>query len=186
MIYHYHLKNEKYLIKIKLNKTFYKYVNNKLHAARHIAPTCDNKGNLNYDDKTHANLFNKFFGSVFFNDNGNTPVFHFRLNSSIYPNNINFSPERVCSIINNLKSNSAAGPDGLPACFFRKLRHSLSVPLNIIFSLSYDTGCLPDDWQHAIVCSIFKKDNASKCENYRPTSLTYISRKIMETIINEI
>ena len=81
---------------------------------------------LYYDGKICANLLNTFFGSVFVNDNGNTPVFHSRSNSSTYPNNINFSPERVCSIINKMKSNAAAGPDGLPACFFQKI-----APFNI-------------------------------------------------------
>ena len=100
IIYRYHLKNKKYLIKIKSNKAFYKYANNKVHAASHIAPICDNNRTLHYDDKICANLLNKFSGSVFVNDNGNIPVFHSRSNSFIYPKNINFSPERVCSIIN--------------------------------------------------------------------------------------
>ena len=45
-----------------------------------------------------ANLLNNFFGSVFVNDNGNTPVFYSRSNSSTYPNNINSSPERICQL----------------------------------------------------------------------------------------
>ena len=45
-----------------------------------------------------ANLLNNFFGSVFVNDNGNTPVFYSRSNSSTYPNNINSSPGRICQL----------------------------------------------------------------------------------------
>ena len=92
----------------------------KLHAAPHIALICHNNGNLHYDDKIRDNLLNKFFDSVFVNDSGrlNTPVFHSRSNSSTYPNNINFSTECVCSIINKLKSNAAASPDRWFACMF--------------------------------------------------------------------
>ena len=116
MIYHYRLINKKCLIKIKSKKASYKYVNSKLHAATYIAPYCDNNANLNYDDKIRASLLNKFFGSVFANDNDNIPVFHSRSNSSIYPNNIIFCPENICLII-KLKSNAVTGYDRLPTNF---------------------------------------------------------------------
>ena len=49
--------------------------------------------------------------------------------------------------------------------------------------LFLDTGELPRDWSLANVAPIFKKGNRVLAENYRPVSLTCITRKFFEHIV---
>jgi len=77
--------------------------------------------------------------------------------NTLLPNDIDFSPTKVCSTLLNLNKGASAGPDGIPADFLIKLRHELCTPLSHIFKCSYSSGVLPDDWLHAIVSPIFKK-----------------------------
>jgi hypothetical protein len=89
-------------------------------------------------------------------NDGNHPIIHNRTDKSC-PDNIDFSPIRVCSALSSLKSGSSAGPDGIPANCIKRQSHKLCEPLSYIFSRSYLAGVLPDDWLHATVNPIFKK-----------------------------
>lgn len=53
----------------------------------------------------------------------------------------------------------------------------------MIFTQSYVSGILPEEWKKALVSPVFKKDDKSLPNNYRPISLTYISCKIMEHVL---
>ena len=53
----------------------------------------------------------------------------------------------------------------------------------MIFSVSFSTAILPDDWLTANVTPIFKNGDPSSVSNYRPISLTCIPCKILETIV---
>jgi len=53
------------------------------------------------------------------------------------------------------KSVSSGGPDGLPASFFIYAAGSIAFPLSIIFSLSLQTGDIPDIW--SLLCLYSRK-----------------------------
>ena len=55
--------------------------------------------------------------------------------------------------------------------------------LEIIFTQSYDSDNLPEEWKTAIISPIHKKDDKSLPQNYRPISLTCIACKVMEHVI---
>jgi hypothetical protein len=93
----------------------------------------------------------------------NDPVFDF---PTVY--------KALCNV-----SNSAAGPDNLPGCLFRKLALELTPSFIIIFQKSYLLGCLPDMWRLACVRPIFKKGVKDLASN-RPVSLTCVACKLME------
>ena len=69
--------------------------------------------------------------------------------------------------------------------FFNELANSLCKPLCIIFKISLNLNCLPDQWKKAKISTILKKGNKKVASNYRPVSLTSIVCKIMETIIRD-
>ena len=54
--------------------------------------------------------------------------------------------------------------------------------LCIIFQYSLDSGTLPIDWRNANTCitHVFKTGDRNLAENYRPVSLTSVS-KVLET-----
>ena len=96
---------------------FYKFVNNILNNHRGIAPLSDASNNFIFSDIEKANLLNDYFQSVFTQDDGSLPQFTKR---TLSPDicDVNITPTIVSKIIHKLKTNSAAGPDGLPPIFF--------------------------------------------------------------------
>jgi retron-type reverse transcriptase len=67
----------------------------------------------------------------------------------------------------------------------KKCSPSLGKPLATLFKLSFDLGKLPQQWKNANIVPVFKADNKSDPNNYRPISLLCIISKVMEAIIND-
>ena len=65
------------------------------------------------------------------------------------------------------------------------LGKNLITPLQKIFSISILTGSLPKVWNSGIIAPIFKKGDPSDPNNYRPVTITCVSCRILESIINE-
>lgn len=96
---------------------------------------------------------------------------------------VNVDIDTVRHILSHLRD-SAAGPDGLPAMFFRRLSHWLAVPLSIIYQQSVHQQCLPNEWRLAKVIPLYKgKGDRSDPSAYRPISLTSVACKVLERIV---
>ena len=78
-------------------------------------------------------------------------------------------------MLQNIKSDRAAGPDTLPATVLKELSDEIApvTPDEIV----------PSYWKTANIASIFKKGDKHKASSYRPVSLTCIFCKCMEHII---
>ena len=88
--------------------------------------------------------------------------------------------------IENLKTPSAPGPDGISGEFLKGLKTSVSLPLSIIFTASMIESVVPADWKMAHVTPIYKsKGSKAQAGNYRPVSLTSICCKVMESLIRD-
>ena len=100
---------------------FYKFVNKKLSSESGIAPLYDALGNLVISDEERANLLNEYFNSVFTKDDGSLPNFPKRIpDSATGICDVFITPTIISNLIQKLRTNSAAGPDGLPPIFFSK------------------------------------------------------------------
>ena len=77
------------------------------------------------------------------------------------------------------------GPDGIHGKILKNCAKSLSCPLSILFSQSYYSSKLPEDWKMANVVPVHKKGSKSNVENYRPISLTSLVGKTLERIIRD-
>ena len=175
-------RKENILIKNQNVKKVYNYANNKLKDKCKIAPIKRTDGSFMQSDDEKCNMFNTFFTSVFTTDDGLNPIPHFIFTPQ--PDvNLDFSPANISKIIYNMNKNSCVGPDGIPALFWNKLSFCLSYPHSTIFSTSFSTAILPDDWLTANVTPIFKNGDSSSVSNYCPISLTCIPCKILETIV---
>ena len=160
---------------------FYKYVNKKLNGSNGIAPLLNSNGVFVFSDTDKAVLLNDYFASVFTKDNGVIDSTRLpRKNIAKMPTSF-FTPFEVSKCIKNLKHNGSAGPDNLPAEFYKVTDSFVRFPLSIIFNLSIQTGELPDIWKVASVTPIFKKGSPSDPANYRPISLTCVACKLLET-----
>ena len=80
----------------------------------------------------------------------------------------------------------ASGPDNIPVRILKEAAHQIAPVLQVIFTQSYQTGELPQDWVSANIVAIFKKGNKSTPANYRPVSLTCVSTKTYGSISSSI
>ena len=136
------------------------------------------------DDTQKADILNDFFCSVLTDE---TPV---DSSHNVKDNNppkhilrdIDITVEDVRKKLSKLKPNKASGPDGISVNVLRNCLE-FDVPLQMIFSQSLTTGITPQDWRDANVSPLFKKGSRSKCNNYRPVSLTSQIVKLLERIV---
>ena len=176
-------KREEQLIESADLGKFYRFINNKTSGFKSIPPIYDEVGTLVEDDAVKADVFNRYFSSVFTVDNGKVP-FNKSLSKTAL-NNVSFTPIQVCNFLKKLKAKHSSGPDGLPSMLFKQLADVLCFPLAFIFDASFKAGVLPTCWLDATVSPVFKKGVTSQPENYRPISLTCVCCRIMERIINK-
>jgi hypothetical protein len=87
--------------------------------------------------------------------------------------------------IRRLKTDGAAGPDGLGPLLLKKLIDQVAAPLAIVMRTSLKEGVVPVDWRTANVTPIYKKGSKADPGNYRPVSLTSVSCRVMEGILKD-
>jgi len=105
------------------------------------------------------------------------------VHSHISVPNISFSTEGIINLLQDLDSNKSPGPNGIRAAVLKASAPEIAPILQVIFTQSLTTNCIPDDWLSANVVPIFKKGDRSSQSNYRPISLTSICCKLMEHIL---
>ena len=89
----------------------------------------------------------------------------------------------VTKLLQNLKIGKATGPDEIPAELLKMCFEDISAALTLIFQSSVKQGKVPNEWKRAKISPIFKKDDKTSAENYRPDSITSITSKLLEHII---
>ena len=135
------------------------------------------------DAREKAELFNKFFASVFLSaDNG------VLLGDSVERPGKDASPPTVSSdlvkdYLGGLDVSKLVGLDDLHPWVLRELAGVIVEPLARLFKDSWCSGQVPEDWKRASVVPIFKKGRKEEPGNYRPVSLTSILGKVFEKII---
>jgi len=88
-------------------------------------------------------------------------------------------------VLAKLKSKNSCEPDGLSSVFLKKLAPSISFPLMLIFSQSFQCGIIPDIWRNAIVTPVFKKGLSCDVNNYIHITYPCVCCKITESIIKQ-
>ena len=115
-------------------------------------------GKLYTSDEDKSNAFNRFFSSVFTQEDPNTaPIFHIDKSDNVSLSSINITPSIVFDKLVSLKSGKSPGPDGWPAEVFKQCADQLCVPLSILFIKSLVSGILPEDWKIGYITPIYKR-----------------------------
>ena len=131
-------------------------------------------------------MLNAYFGSVCTEDDLR-PISHTVCTDYNGPviEDATISVDLVKLKLCQLKTSSAAGPDGLHPRVLHETRDSVSTQLAAIYRETLDTGILPEDWALADVVPIYKKGSKDDPNNYRPISLTSIPCNVLESIIRD-
>ena len=164
-----------------ITKKFWSHV--KSNSKSHRIPECiHRKGRYRSIPQEKCDLFNNYFFDQF-SEASNYGIPIDWSNDEAF--DIEFSPSKIESLLRNINSNKACGPDAIHGKILKNCSLSLSVPLSILFTLSYNTGSIPKDWKVANVVPVHKKGSKDDVENYRPISLTSLVMKTFERIIKE-
>ena len=180
------INNEKRVAKECKNnpKLFYQYANTKLKPKENISSLMKDDGSLTQDDSEKTEVLNKFFSSVFTEeDKSNVP--DFMTNQTDFISSINVSRDDIINKLKSLKPDKSPGPDCIHPRVLRELSEELADPLKLIFDKTLGIGKLPDRWKLAEVRPIFKKGDKTEPGNYRPVSLTSIVCKVFESFIRD-
>jgi len=73
------------------------------------------------------------------------------------------SISEVTTLLNEVDSFTATGPDGIPPKLLKELANKLSHSLTLLFNTSLNQGCLPHDWKIALIIPLFKKGYHNNC-----------------------
>ena len=88
----------------------------------------------------------------------------------------------VLAILKSLKVSKSAGPDNLPACVIRDAAEELSEPIQHLANLSFTAGLFATSEKCAKVSPVYKADERSSFDNYRPLSVLKIMSEVLERI----
>ena len=93
----------------------------------------------------------------------------------------------VALSLSNLKTSKATGMDNIPAKILKMSLYIIAPSLTAIFNPSLESGVYVDEWKLARVIPIYKSDNRTKCENYRPISILPTVSKVFEReVFNQV
>ena len=82
-----------------------------------------------------------------------------------------------------MDSKSSTDANGISAKILKSIKYQVSEPLSHLFSLSISTGVFPSKLKTSKTIPIFKAEDHTSCDKYRPISLLSSLSKILEKIV---
>jgi hypothetical protein len=172
-------------------KLIYSYINSQRSSYSQICSLVDSSGATITEKLTIVNTLNSQFSSVFSPTNHTSfPVMHPRNRTICQVDIESFSTNKVKQILRKINKIKKQDSYSINPYIIGECADALAEAFSLIFCQSFKSGQLPNFWKQANfwkqVTPIFKKGIRTDPANYRPISLTAVSRKIMETIIRDI
>ncbi|MCG7875203.1 MAG: reverse transcriptase family protein [Candidatus Thiodiazotropha endolucinida] len=136
------------------------------------------------NDSQKARMLNQYFSSqTTVNDTNKSlphldPVQH-NLES------ITISIQDVKDVLQHLNISKACGPDLISPRLLKEGASILASPYCTVFNRSLIQGYFPSCWKDANVTPVYKKDDKSLPNNYRPISLLSLVGKVMERCVHK-
>ena len=97
------------------------------------------------------------------------------------------SKDEIENAINQLKQNKAPGTDNIHTEMLKALDQKAVEELSKLFSLIYDTGCIPKELCSSIFINIPKKAKTTECSDYRIISvMSHVIKLLMKIILERI
>lgn len=164
-------------------KVFYKYVNSRTKTRPVVTKLYKDDGKLTGSDEETAEVLNKFFTSVFTDEDMNNIPDKPKREIGITVEDVEFTEYEVKHILQNLKPSKSPGPDGIHPFLLKECANELAAPLYWLFRKSLDESKVPQAWKQGTVTALHKKGDKTRVDNYRPISLTSVVCKCMEKIV---
>lgn len=181
---------EKYRLDIRKTWDTLKTILNKMKSKSVYPKTFFFQGHRITDMVSIANKFNEYYTCIGSNlanaiDTNGKPAHNTYLkNPSITTFLFTYtSTEEVLKLINNLKPKHSAGHDSISSKLLKKMGTIIAPSLTVIINQSLCTGIFPNKLKIAKVIPLYKKNDDSQIENYRPISLLSSISKLFERVV---
>jgi hypothetical protein len=147
---------------------------------------------MHFDDLTLSSpqdivdAFSSFFNQVYL---ASVPEYTKRVVDTNLHNIISItqtSEDEIISSQKSFKASMTAGLDGIPSFLLRDCAQIFVTPLFSIFNLIIKSSTFPTVWKQARVSPIFKKEDLSNIEHFRPISIICNFSKILESILYRV
>ena len=122
-----------------------------------VDPSLTSNGCTADDACKKAEFLNSVFASKSCVPNPSLSVPTSPSHTQLFLDSVSFSPDKVESLLSNLDSDSATGPDGISPRVLKSCSAALSHPLSVLFTLSFSQGHLPSAWKSANITALHKK-----------------------------
>ena len=176
--------------KVKSNpKYFYSYAKQFTKKKQNISMLFDELGQIKSSPKELADLLQKQFTSVFSDPSKsdlNAASFEPpTIREPFTDEKLEFTIDDIIEAIEEMRQNSAPGPDEISALLLQKCKTSLAIPIHLIWLHSMDECNVPNFYKLSHIFPLHKKDSKSLPANYRPVSLTSHVVKVFERVIRK-
>ena len=183
---HAEMKQRKEQLAVKAIKTnprfFFSYAKQFAVTKTNIGPLLNEKNEFTSSSYEMANILSKQYSSVFSVPSTEQPPI--TENSAVQSiSDVSFTEHDIIAAIDELRNNSASGPDGISAIFLKKCKHSLATPLHRLWRDCLDRGITPSVLKAAHVIPVHKGGHQGVAANYRPIALTSHLIKVFEKVI---
>ncbi|PFX25393.1 RNA-directed DNA polymerase from mobile element jockey [Stylophora pistillata] len=147
-----------------------------------IGATSQECQNSVYGPPELADAFNNHFSSIgpklasqIYSNNGPSQLHYLELKC--------INPSKVFSLLSKLCKSKATGLDMISLRLLRECADLIADPMSSIFDQSIRSGVFSQEWKCAKVIPLFKEEDHSDLNNYRPISSVPIAAKVFERIM---
>jgi len=179
--------HEKRIIERRDKRAFNKYLNQRMKSKKVSVDTLlDNNGRHVAREDSKAELLAQAFSTVFTQDDGILPDLPGQTPPVMHRDPYTmFARHKLCAFIEKWKSSSNATPENINLKFIKKIAVPLSIPLEMLFVISFQTCELPREWKESTITPLRKKEPFTNPLNYRPISVTSYFARLFEKCIAE-
>ena len=146
-------------------------------------PSLNVNGNIIHDDKEKAEEFNQFFLTHSTIDDTNVPIPAHTPHTNARLSSVKITEADVTDLLKDLDISKATGPDRISHVMLKNSGPVIAPSLTKLFNLSLTKCQFPTSWKKAHVIPLFKKDDKSVIDNYRPVSLLSCVGKLFERCV---
>ena len=150
----------------------------------HELPPIDGGDKINFSCEEKAEVFNNFFliNATLKDNDIQLPAMSAPSNGDSL-SQISASEKDVLDILKTLDVIKATGPDGISPKMLREAATRLAKPLTRLINMSLVCKQFPDSWKLTNVLPLYKKNEKTSINNYRPISLLSCVSKVMERVV---
>ena len=146
-------------------------------------PPLNVNDNLITDDEEKAQAFNSHFIKFSTIDDDNLPIPDDAVRSARTLHDITIVEQDIIDLLKGLDLKKASGPDQISQVMLKAAGATIAPSLTKLFNLSLRTCLFPELWKKANVVPLFKKNDTSSIDNYRPVSLLSCVGKLFERAV---